>query len=584
LIKKELMSGRKELTLFMGIRWQKALSEEIAENSEALLERLTQLNLERKIPLHWNFPNIPYLEKKSPAMDLIITEIKTRIASCKDVVIPMGFSGAPHPLLGLPELENELEFSLSNSGKNGIVQQFKENTGIIIPFIPDIMRKEALKLYGKKGFRLLGLPFQTTIGDFYRFGPCLLKKPVHLFFYQQITALKRERKNLLPWKLATGVSHLFLLLDFSNSQAPIFIEDLIRDLEKKYHLECGSLKEEYITAQKVDFDLGSYIPPLLCNPRARVYYKGASLLAVKNPKSETQKFNILKLISCNNLDLDRKKMRLLNSSPQKPFLSSKAISAHMPGEVTLPGADFDVKFSGGKLHSLLKGGKNYFTGRLPRSALKAGKKIYDYTAVSIFSFEDEKSRGLQEKLLLSVPGLTQESTIIREYYYVEEFPFLIVTMETTYPDLSTIPQLTQITPFEFPLLKFKKQEIPSLYSLYRDNTQANFSLNNFSTIYNIAGSAFCLKILDSYLIFGFIPHKNPEVQSIQFRMEQDKHEYLLYANLYGTYNPEEVTLYGNTREVCSLFIGIKDQLPPKLPFFPQSALKTLPGSRIASYA
>jgi len=583
LIKKEVMSGKKELTLYVGIRWQQAASRLIAEKTENLLEKLTQAKLEKSIPLHWNLPIAPYLENKNSHTDRIVTEIKTRITACKDCIVPMGYSGAAHPLLGAPELEKELTWCFSNPWKHGIIEQFKQSPYIIIPYIPDIMRKASLRAYHKNGFSLLGLPFSNSLNGIYMFGPWEVQTHLKIFCYQHITHYKKETKSTLPYNLDRHTSHLFILFDVHTAETHLVLEDIIQTLSKRFHVQFASLKEKTVSrAGKKELTNLSYNPPLPCNPRARIYLKNASALKTKDPQTESDIRNILKLISFNNLDLTSKKIELIHSSGKKTFLKPKIISAHMPGQVTLPGANFDVVFSGGKLHAILKGAKQYTTGRALDSLIKTNKRTYMYTAGSIFSFEDEDSRGLLEKISCHLPGIAEASTIIREYSYVGDFPYLLITMEVTYPEISKLPEITQVSPFELAVLKFKKHEIPVLHSLYSDGTCYQVSFNDLSAIYNVAGSMFYLPLYDSYLVLGFIPQKNPAVQSIQLRIEQKNHDCYLYASFYGTYNHEETAFYDNTKEVFSLFVGIKDQIPKKIPFFPQSVLKTLPTYNIAS--
>jgi hypothetical protein len=154
-------------------------------------------------------------------------------------------------------------------------------------------------------------------------------------------------------------------------------------------------------------------------------------------------------------------------------------------------------------------------------------------------------------------------------------------MDVSYPEISGLHKITRITPFEIALFTFKKTAAPVLHSLYNDGTGYHIDLCDHTAVYNLAGSMFYLPLHDSHVIFGFIPHKNPPVQSIQLRIEQKTHECFLYASFYGTYNGEETEFYDNTREVFSLFIGIKDQIPKKIPFFPQSVLKKIPAYDIA---
>ncbi|MBN1798534.1 MAG: hypothetical protein JW822_08145 [Spirochaetales bacterium] len=575
------MSSKKDLSLYIGIRWQQAASRLIAEKTEILLEKLTLAKLEKSIPLHWNLPITPYLENKNQHMDRIITEIKTRITACKDCIVPMGYSGAPHPLLETSELEKELAWCFSNPWKQGIKDQFKQSPQIVMPHIPDIMRKSSLKAYHQNGFAFLGLPFTNSLNGSYRFGPWQTQAPLKIFYYQHITFHKNELKSTLPHNPDKHTSAVFILFDIHTAETDVVLEGIIQSLSKRFHIRFASLQDKPVThtEKKADADF-NYTPPLPCNPRARLYLKNASALKNKDPQKEIDIQNTLKLISFNNMDLISKKIERIQSSAKKSFLKPKIISAHMPGQVTLPGANFDVIFSGGRLHSIIKDGKHYTLTNTLDSFIKTKKRTYRYATGSVFSFEDESSRGLLEKTTCTLPGISEASSIIREYSYVGDFPYLLISMEVIYPEISKLSSSIQFAPFELALMKFKKGELPLIHSLYSDGTGYQIRLSDLTAVYNLAGSMFYLPLHDSYLILGFTPQKSPGVQSVQLRIEQKKQTCYLYVSFYGTYHPEEAIFYENTREVHSLFIGIKDQAPKKIPFFPQAVLKKLPAYNI----
>ena len=117
---------------------------------EYLLEELLSINSTQSIPIHWNFSSNPYLENRNHSIASLITEIKTRISSRNDVIIPTGYRGAVNPLLKLWELKKELSWCIQNPWDSGIKDLFKLIPDIIIPNVPDLFRKESLLKYWKK--------------------------------------------------------------------------------------------------------------------------------------------------------------------------------------------------------------------------------------------------------------------------------------------------------------------------------------------------------------------------------------------------------------------------------------------------
>jgi len=575
LIKKVLMRARKELTVFISFRWQRAGRDDTARGTERLLETLVRLGLDKGMPLHWNLPNTPYLEKKHPQLDGIITEIKTRIKACGDCVIPMGYSGAFHPLLSASEVEKELTWSINNPWKTGIVEQFKERPRILIPTMPDLLRPAVAAIYKKSGFTLIGVPFTTDGQTDYSFGPWKLKEAVELFLYHHIATPS------YGLRIPRHAPYACLVFDLPQHNTYEQFEEILHVLSKRFHVRYNSLKGyKFGKAKKQIPDSKIPQPPMVCNPVSRIYLKSANPLRTKDKKSDKDFSNILKLVSYNNGDLDPTKIRSLDSLENGPFLRPRIISAHMPGEVTLPGTSFNSVFDGGSLHSLIKTAKNYLTGCRPRSLLNLTKKTCNYTTDGVFSFEDENSRGLLEKLHFELPGTVLPTTIAREYYFVGDFPYLIVSMEVSYSELTKPEVISGLLPFELPLVRFKKETTPLLYCLYEDGTKSEVALPDLPTGYVVFGSIFYLHIHNAYLVFGFVPHRNPLIQGIQLRTEQQKPYTTLWVNLLGTYNQAETVLYGNTRELCSFFIGISDQAPHKIPFFPKTVLKTVPQAQV----
>ncbi|HKJ85967.1 MAG TPA: hypothetical protein VKA06_07815, partial [Spirochaetia bacterium] len=65
-----------------------------------------------------------------------------------DAVVPMGLTGAPHPLLHIAEIESDIEWSMSNLWHTGVADALHTRAPMVIPRTPDFLRDEAHEAYG----------------------------------------------------------------------------------------------------------------------------------------------------------------------------------------------------------------------------------------------------------------------------------------------------------------------------------------------------------------------------------------------------------------------------------------------------
>ena len=115
------MAKKRELQLNIGL----AVRDDGVRDPAAIYEPF--LGAFDRNPLNWVLAPGPVLEKRGGGRDRLITEIKARLARIGDTVIPAGYGGAPHPLLGVNEVSRELEWSIRNPWKSGVYDVFRKH-------------------------------------------------------------------------------------------------------------------------------------------------------------------------------------------------------------------------------------------------------------------------------------------------------------------------------------------------------------------------------------------------------------------------------------------------------------------------
>ena len=134
----------------LGFRWDASSWETVPSLWDTLFTWLG----ERKV--HWNLPALP-AETPARRKASIVKTLLSRIESRGDTVTAMGYSGSPHCLLSLDELDRELSWGLKNPWGTGISDLMGLRPTILVPRVADLGRSAAWELYSEHGFRLVGV-------------------------------------------------------------------------------------------------------------------------------------------------------------------------------------------------------------------------------------------------------------------------------------------------------------------------------------------------------------------------------------------------------------------------------------------
>ena len=285
----------RELKLYIGIRWAERFNNPNCRRAISLLHTLQSYSSGSTLPIHWNFPCQPLLEKRTAVFSELIDEIKIRLHNQEDHILPMGYTGALHPILEIKELKREVHWSLQNPWRSGIQDVFDVSPSFMLPFVPDLYREEALSVYLRAGFTRLGII--RNLDAFHTFRSQIETKdgPMELYSLLRHSIFDELDAGALSRVFKKQESaRLFLLLDLSSyppksvtSETDIirrFLDGLSRTYNLTFHhllTGIASFDRDIFTPDdntviRPDDDEYSY--DLMDNPATRSMMLGVSSL------------------------------------------------------------------------------------------------------------------------------------------------------------------------------------------------------------------------------------------------------------------------------------------------------------------
>jgi hypothetical protein len=572
-VKKKGMGKSKVLELSIGIVWTASAGPANAASLEPFLEAFAQT------PLTWVLCAGATLEKRSEEADKLVAEIKARMANIGDSVIPAGYSGAPHPLLGLSELERELEWSLRNPWGSGLADVFKKTPGMMIPTAADFSRDRSRSLYLKLGFRFIGLPFDPST-PVYRFWGHSPEEGLTIFHYFDAGLLPgnsaaRTAKSFFPRDLDRAL----VLVRTGGRESLAALSALIDALRAQRACTITGLAEPGEPPHAAHNPAPLRPALLIDTPLARLLREKAGRLRAKDELKNHELRELLTLTAADPLDIEKARSTL----EKKPVArEGTAYNANMPGEILLPGSAFDACFSRGRLTDLKAGETGFLPGRPAQgSALVAGKElplIFD----RIFSFEKNDLRGLETFILF--PGAEREHFFTIRYAFSGEQPWLFICGELVRRFSAPLDRIGAFAPLEIPLGEILPDAPLVIRQLYADGSQTSTALTGHEETVVIPGTVFSAPSRGRHLVFGYVPHKTAPIHCMAINVHREKKKKFAYLNPFGAFGNEAVRAMLATGEARPFYIGVRDAAPEKPPAFSASLLKSIPPHSLHSLA
>lgn len=562
--------GKRIINLYLGLRINSASVKEVCIKSENILNEIEKNNL--NIKLAWNLACSPLLEESSKEADNLIIEIKTRIKTKNDVIIPIGYTGALHPFLTEREINKELNWCKQNEKGSGIKDIFNLEPDIIFPVIPELNRKNFIQVYKDTGFKYIGISQkQNHINPFNIKNELSVNLISFIEFYKttDITFIRALKKVIKHQN-----NNLILMICYKPSfyenheLNDVSIIELITMLEKYFNINFCSFNE----INKIDSDtykqLSFYDLPSYPEIRKR------GLNAIKYRKIDDNYYQILNVFN----PFKPVKIHSDISPLKSSFHNSRQNVSVMHGEVVLYGNNFNVNFLNGRLFGINRNNKNISVNRQSESYIVASGKKHKYKLLNAFSIEGERTRGLRSNMVINIDK--KVFNFQSDYIFVDDFPYLIVTSYIDYPEIKNHSVLEQIAPIEIPLFYF--EDTVQVTGIYPDNSASSFKVDSTSDFIVATGNIFYFQNEETGILFGYPGDRAPLISTCQIKIQKKHNKYLLSINPFGSYIFNDLRHYNKRKEIFSFYLGVSEYCPKSIPVLPDYVLNEIPFGSVSN--
>jgi hypothetical protein len=562
-----------ELPILFGIRWNNPSIEVISRETERFLDWITRIPIFREVSVYWNIPCTPFLEEKTGNLPHLITLIKKRIKSNKDKIFPMGYSGAILPLLSAAELDKEVSWCIANPWSSGIEDIFGIKPDTIIPVTTDLKRNTIIETFIKSGFSRVG----TSVP-----GNEKADSRIETFTFTPVYPESVRQLKIIAKKQGSALNYpLYLFFDLSLIEETVknpfefdAMSDFLDVLAQRFTLTTtGAIKNANNGKGIFNIPRDQVQPN---HPAIRASIRSLEKVRNSAKKTDIQYKNILKGLSFSGLIHAKSRKK----SEEPPFPPKDRITiADMQGNAILSGEAFDAVFSGGRLIGLTANKKQLLPGIASEEFITTTGTMHRFRTASVSSIESERIRGLRVIGKIFISEEHEAGEHVTEYVFVEDSPYLLITMHIRYPGLSGIETIDSITPFELLLFSLDENEKASV-AAYSGDSHTPEIIPEEESVRVLSGKYFCFNKDDYYITMGFLTRQGLIEGSIELKTEikadKNSRTRLVRLNPFGTYQHVSSLYYGSLMEVISIYIGVSDTPPENEPSFLSSFLHEIP--------
>lgn len=571
------MSTGRPLHLHLGLRFATSFDRQVSSRAAGFLEEIENLEDKFTIPLYWNFPTAPVLEKQSRKTAKLMEAIRKRVGTAQDRIVPCGFSAAAHPLLLPEELQRELSWCYRNPWFPALKNLFDARPEAIVPVHPDLYSEAAENAYSRQGFNVIGIPIPLyrlrppqgknrwtelralAASDFSIRGAAsdAILRPIALLRPEEVTA-----EGINTVLSACGREDaLYLMVDLSDgipsgdSAGSEVAQRLLRLLSRHRRTEFHPFSVEPRNPAPTPIDsveLMKFVEPVGRCPE-RGTWDRVETLRNRKRKSNLQMRDLLQTLSAAAPSAaipapDRTKNRGTDTI--------EITSISMAGSVTLIGVGLQATFSRGRLSNLIDHGRKALPGRPGRSVFTFSNKRELLRTDSAFSFDREGQTGLRSILSRRLDKGQKSVQIILDYYFADEHSGLALDITASYPTLAP-GIVSESTPLELCLCSFTEDNRPRLEVETPDRDPYRHSVASGPGVFVLSGKRFRLQQNNFVVDLQVSPRQKSRVGQIEFRAEKQRfmprgsaaigrpyprgRRYLLWANLGGSYLPQPAT-------------------------------------------
>lgn len=531
------MAKRGGRQVFLGVQWDCGSWENLPPLCDFLLERVG------KRPLAWSFPaQLP----EDPRKGRLWLERAIGPRAETDVIAGMGFAGACHPVLTLDELEKEITWGIENPWGTGVTQLTGVRPEILIPRVPDLHRPDALRLYTKHGFRILGIPsgrelawFTETGLECFTFARIRVAAPAPGF-----GRTPRNGDVLLVLDLSGNATPDQLAAAFERVAAPWLAPEGRPSPLKAAH--ASSRNTGRLAADGLDW---SPFP----DPVLRRIVAAHAVGSRKKRKKNDEYREVLKGLSLAAVEEKEDDSRAAAEQ------AGSQLVAQMLGEVALTGNGFDVRLAGGRFMGITRAGRPCLPARPARSYLRVSGKTLHFRTVNSFSFERDRVIGLREVLGID----TQDASLDIEYSFCEGCPMLEITAEVRWPVLPAGAVAEEHAPLVISIRELQRGEQVVIECAAPDGSLSSRPIEGQR--WTMVPSSLSRVALGGGTVLVLRPGPMGATgwSLASFRVNRDGRRRFLEVNPFGGWSALPGGALSGRRERFSLLLGIEDEATAK---------------------
>lgn len=514
----------------------------------ALLERsLDAVDNACELAVNWNYPLHFLFSESSSRADNVIERLKARTT---DLHVPMGYTGAFHPLLAADELQRELRWMEKNTWHEDLKTIFDTKPQAFFPACIDLIREPIRKIYQEGPQLIVHDPAQELIytgnGSEFRSHHAIdasLLEPRALS--KQLA--RRHRKE--PFRTTVVV------IDQTKC-APDHTEQLLRAVAElkraKSAFSVVPIQELSGSEKEGSPRLDSYRLAMLPNDPTSRRFRASLASMPKGRKRGADELIRKRLERLTVVDIESAKGML--GSERLDKVRDRTLVADMSGEITLTEGRLSVRFLGGRLTGILDGTSEIITGEAAAARMVCGEQTLEYTTISAFSFDDRSSRGLRVLQGLNGPELSAPGQIIADYFFEEGKEPLSVALRVTHPEFKDERLISEYSLLELPLFLVDEKRTVEVDGQYPDGDRYALRLNPAPGNRLLFGSDFRFTCGDRELALSFACPTGAPPEALPIRFYRAGQALLLAINPFGSYLPSPVAAFAGREERLKLTI------------------------------
>ncbi|MFP4114579.1 MAG: hypothetical protein ACOC2Y_07355 [Spirochaetota bacterium] len=395
-----------------------------------------------RVPLVWSLPSGDACAHSDGPSKSFLQAFRERAERYGDELWPAGLTGAPNAPLLIDEIAAEIEWSVSNLWNTGVRDRLRTDPRFILPVSPDVVRSEAAEAYS-------GAPVAVALFAYANDGPWLRLIP-----REPVSSDASLAERAAPgWPVVEpnsiepeAITRRLLAREVQRRGRAARAWGQARQMVVRCTLETGHDAERLFALMSAMVELterGGWrvaVPsleraapdsPVPISTETRLLAPDVGAKAMDLRRRRGSKINTRRVLerfaSCGSSEEE------LAHAPEPPETGRRDFVASMTGQSSLPGANVQATFAGGRYCGLSGSASPESRASVdPRRAAEnrlrpaAGDEIAD-TVESCFSFETEISRGLRSEAAILDPDRRTSVRVRTEYSLVGEIDALVVS-------------------------------------------------------------------------------------------------------------------------------------------------------------